>query len=654
MAIKKNGSKTVKQGGQKEKSRKSIQQRPGSAYSSDILPVYEALLSMEEDLYFVLSKELLIQYNTVNSAHKLGYETEELRQAPFSRLLPSEVHKQFTAFLEHLSETHGDSVELPMQNKAGQLFPAKVFLRQFNWNGEQAIAVRIKDVSLEKRFNIERNMLSHALKNVKECLSVFDLAGNIIFVNDAFQETYGYAGSELIGQPIDKFHPAAANESLFKKIIDQTIPDGWEGELQARRKNGKPFTLALRTSAVQDDEGNPLVIIGVGSDVTEMKLLEEQLRQSQKIEAIGQLAGGIAHDFNNLLTVIEGYLELLISSTMPNDPTHNFVQQIKKATERAASLTSQLLAFSKSQILQPKNIDLNDLINNMSALFQRLISEDIELTFDLDRDIDQIKADPSQIEQILMNMVVNARDAMPEGGSLSIETRQVYLDGQYLRMHNGVKKGQYVLLAITDTGMGMDKETQKRIFEPFFTTKGKAKGTGLGLSTVYGIVKQSEGHLWVYSEPGLGTTFKIYLPAYKEDVRREKEPDKEEKPLGGNETILVVEDEYLVRELVCDTLQNSGYTILEAANGKEALEIYHSNQQNIDLILTDVIMPEMSGRKLVETLAEKYPGLKSLYMSGYTDDAIIRHGVLEPGMNYIQKPFSPRSLLKKINEVLNK
>jgi len=497
-------------------------------------------------------------------------------------------------------------------------------------------------------------MLSHALKNASDCISVFDLTGNIIFVNEVFCDTYDYSKNELLGQDISRFHIQNEGEPSFDEIINTSISGSWEGELQAKRKNNKRFSLALRTSVVKGDDGAPLVIIGVGHDITEMKLMEEQLRQSQKMEAIGQLAGGIAHDFNNLLTVIEGYVELLMSSIMSSDPTHNFVQQIKRATDRASSLTGQLLAFSRSQILQPKNIDLNDLIENMSALLHRLISEDIELVFNLSSEIKSIKADHNQIEQILMNLAVNARDAMPGGGILSIETHDVYLDGQYIRSHSGVKKGRYVRMSISDNGKGMDTETQSRIFEPFYTTKDKSKGTGLGLSTVYGIVKQSEGHIWVYSEPGIGTAFKIYLPAFQEEVQKEKDSQQEPDELGGNETILVVEDEYLVRELVCDTLQNSGYKIIEASNGKEALELYESNNNRIDLVLTDVIMPEMSGRKLVETLVEQYPDLKSLYMSGYTDDAIIRHGVLEPGMNYIQKPFSPRALLEKINEVLVK
>ncbi len=617
-----------------------------------LLSVYDTFISMSDDLYFVIDPNGYIHYSSPNSSKLLGYLSEELINNSIAEIIPKEFHDTLFALIANDGQKLPIEFELPLKTKSGQLFSAEIFTRKINIENQTFFAFRIKDTTLLKRSEIEITMLSHALKNASDCISVFDLTGNIIFVNEVFCETYNYLKNELLGQNISKFHVSNDISPIFNEIINVSVSEGWEGELQAIRKNNKKFNLALRTSIVKGDDGAPLVIIGVGRDITEMKLLEEQLRQSQKMEAIGQLAGGIAHDFNNLLTVIEGYVELLMSSIMGSDPTHNFVMQIKRATDRASSLTSQLLAFSRSQILQPKNIDLNDLIENMSALLHRLISEDIELVFNLSSEIKSIKADHNQIEQILMNLAVNARDAMPGGGILSIETNDVYLDGQYIRSHNGIKKGSYVMLSISDNGKGMDAETQARIFEPFYTTKEKNKGTGLGLSTVYGIVKQSEGHIWVYSEPGIGTAFKIYLPAFHEKVQIESDSENETNKLGGNETILVVEDEYMVRELVCDTLQNSGYKIIEASNGKEAIALYQSNNKRIDLVLTDVIMPEMSGRKLVETLIDQYPDLKSLYMSGYTDDAIIRHGVLEPGMNYIQKPFSPRALLKKINEVL--
>jgi len=625
------------------------------AEQNNVTASFEAFLSMQDDLFFIVNEKGQILFAAPNSPQKLEYSEEEILKCSLSDLMPKEVKVNFFSELNRGENPLTRSFELPIKSKSGQLFSAALTFRPHRWQDQLAFAVKIKNTTVQKRLEVERSMLSHALKNVSECLSVFDLEGNVIFVNEAFAVTYNYSKEEIIGQNINRFHPSSNARNTFDQVIEQTLSaSDWEGELLAKRKNGNTFMLALRTSPVVDEQGKPLVIIGVGRDVTEMKMMEEQLRQSQKMEAIGQLAGGIAHDFNNLLTVIEGYVELLLSSTMSSDPTHNFVQQIKKATERATSLTRQLLAFSRSQILQPKNIDLNELVSNMSGLLERLISENIELEIKLTPGLPAIRADRSQIEQILMNLAVNARDAMPDGGILTIETNAIYLDGQYIRMHNGVKKGQYIQLTVSDSGIGMDAETQKRIFEPFFTTKEKAKGTGLGLSTVYGIVKQSEGHIWVYSELGQGTSVKIYLPVSLKQIPKAKVSPPQENRLGGNETILVVEDEYLVRELVCDTLKNSGYSIIEASNGKEAVTIYNRNKKKINMVLTDVIMPEMSGRKLVEILAQNNHKLKALYMSGYTDDAIIRHGVLEPGMNYIQKPFSPRSLLAKIKEVLNK
>ncbi len=546
-------------------------------------------------------------------------------------------------------------LSISIKSQEGKVLSTVLSLREGEFQGQKAIFLVLKDHTTTKRLEVEISMLSHALKNVSESLSVFDLHGNIIFVNDAFVDTYGYPKEELIGKPIDLFHPPDIGQtSVFKPIIEQSIQGSWEGELTAQRKNGESFTISLRTSTVRNEDGIPIVVIGVSRDITQLKILEDQLRQSQKMEAIGQLAGGIAHDFNNLLTVIEGYIELLFSSIAESDPTINFVKQIKKASDRATSLTRQLLAFSRRQILQPKVIDLNALINEIMVLIKRLIGEDIELKLNLQKDVNPIRADRSQIEQVLMNLAVNARDAMPYGGTLTISSESIYLDTAYTRLNPEVKEGSYVILTVSDTGVGMDEEIKEHIFEPFFTTKDKARGTGLGLATVYGIVKQSDGYITVESEPGKGTEFKIYFPGFKKQLPKKEKDKKKIKTVGGHETIMVVEDEYMVRELVCDTLRNSGYKVIEATNGKEAIEIFEKNKKKIDMILTDVIMPEMSGRKLIETLSEKLPHLKALYMSGYTDDAIIRHGVLEPGMDYIQKPFTPKSLIQKIREVLTK
>ncbi|HYJ47399.1 MAG TPA: response regulator, partial [Pyrinomonadaceae bacterium] len=380
--------------------------------------------------------------------------------------------------------------------------------------------------------------------------------------------------------------------------------------------------------------------------------LKEQLRQSQKIEAIGQLAGGIAHDFNNLLTAITGYSDLVLRRLPSDDLSRRHVTEIKKAGDRAASLTRQLLAFSRKQMLLPKVLDLNAVVIDMDKMLRRLIGEDIDLLTVLDDALGNVKADPGQIEQVILNLAVNARDAMPMGGKLTIETSNVYLDGKYAREHISIKTGSYVMLAISDNGCGMDESTMERIFEPFFTTKGVGKGTGLGLSTVYGIVKQSDGYVWAYSEPGKGTTFKVYLPRFDE-ATAEPQPSSVEVELPqGTGTVLLVEDEEMVRQLTRQILEMHGYRVLEANNGKDAIELCREYEDRIDLVMTDVVMPQMGGRELVERLESLLPDAKVLFMSGYTDDAIVHHGVLDQSMNFLEKPFDPNVLIKKVREVL--
>jgi two-component system, cell cycle sensor histidine kinase and response regulator CckA len=376
------------------------------------------------------------------------------------------------------------------------------------------------------------------------------------------------------------------------------------------------------------------------------------LRQSQKMEAVGKLAGGVAHDFNNLLTAITGQSEMCLRSLSPEDPVYRKIAQIKKSGERAAALTRQLLAFSRKQILQPEIIDLNNTVAEMSKMLQRLIGEDIDLMLALSANVGKIKADPNQIEQVLMNLSVNARDAMPGGGKLTIETSNIYLTEQFAGGYLNVPSGKYVMLAVSDTGEGMTAETKARIFEPFFTTKEVGKGTGLGLSTVYGIVKQSEGSIWVYSELNRGTTFKIYLPHVTGSVELAQDKNQHNELCKGVGTVLLVEDEEVVREMASEILQESGYDVIEASDGREALDLSEQFPGEIRLMLTDVVMPGMSGRQLAEKIALTRPGMKVLYMSGYTDDAIVHHGVLEEGTAFIGKPFSPEALAKKVNEVL--
>ncbi len=385
-----------------------------------------------------------------------------------------------------------------------------------------------------------------------------------------------------------------------------------------------------------------------------MATLQEQLRQSQKMEAIGQLAGGIAHDFNNLLTVIKGYSQLSLMQLNEGNPLREKVEEIQKAADQAASLTRQLLAFSRRQVMEMRVLDLNILIKDLEKMLHRIIVEDVELITFLADDLGRVKTDPGQIEQVVMNLTINARDAMPKGGKLTIETTNVELDEEYARDHVATKPGQYVMLSVSDTGVGMTQEVKERAFEPFFTTKDKGKGTGLGLSTVYGIVKQSGGNIWIYSELGKGTTFKIYLPRVDEPPEEMVEKVMKEELPRGSETILIVEDNEEVRKLAMRVLEKQGYNVLEASNGDDALHLPKERKESVHLILVDVVMPGISGRQFVEQFKEVCRDCKVLYMSGYTDNTIVHHGVLEKGMNYIQKPFTVEGLARKVREVLDK
>jgi len=380
---------------------------------------------------------------------------------------------------------------------------------------------------------------------------------------------------------------------------------------------------------------------------------EKQLWLSQKMEAVGRLAGGVAHDFNNLLTVIKGYTELILGGLEPSDPLRAEMEEVQKAADRAAALTRQLLAFSRRQVLAPRVVNLNDLVEDMNKLLRRLLGEDIQLCTKLGSDLGSVTADPGQIEQVIMNLAVNARDAMPKGGKLTLETANADLDPAYSRQHAPLRPGAYVMLAITDTGSGIDPETLSRVFEPFFTTKEQGKGTGLGLSTVYGIIKQSGGYIWPYSELGIGTTFKIYLPRVDEMAARLPAPTEATSGLGGTETILLVEDEEGVRSLTSQLLQRHGYTVLEAEHGQDALLLCERYSGPIHLLLSDVVLAHMSGRDLAQRLSPLRPKMKVLYMSGYSDEAIVLHGVLDPGTAFLQKPFTTASLLRKLREVLD-
>jgi two-component system, cell cycle sensor histidine kinase and response regulator CckA len=472
--------------------------------------------------------------------------------------------------------------------------------------------------------------------------------GFILEANGGLARMLGYELDELIGQnPIEWI----AEES--REVVKRRIADGMEGsyEVIARRKDGGRVVLEA-TARMMVEDGRVRRITAL-RDITEKRKLEEQFRHAQKMEAVGRLAGGVAHDFNNLLTVISSYSELLIGDMTPSDPRRLDITEIQKASATAATLTRQLLAFSRQQVAEPRCLVLEDVIASTSKLLRRLIGEDVELIPPVSHRKTLVKMDPGQLEQIIMNLAVNARDAMPAGGKLSVETGEVTLTDQYASHHWPVQPGRYAMLAVTDTGIGMTAEIRSRIFEPFFTTKEAGKGTGLGLATVYGIVKQNMGFIWVYSEPGRGSTFKIYLPLENWAVQAENKTEDNPENLKGRETILLVEDYASVRGAARQILLRQGYTVLECTDGDSALELLAKSKQPINLLLTDVVMPVMSGRELAERFRVRCPGAKTLYMSGYPDQAIVNHGILAPGVAYLQKPFSSASLSRKVREVLD-
>ena len=508
-----------------------------------------------------------------------------------------------------------------------------------------------RDLALTKLGDSEQRFAT-AFRSSPEGITISTLAdGRYIEANPAFLRMTEYERAEVVGHTTAELgiwvNPAQ-RLSLLDKLGGPEPVSGHEAEF--RTKSGKVRQVELSAESIQL-QGTPC-LLAVIRDVTELRSLQQQLRQAQKMEAIGRLAGGVAHDFNNLLGVITGYGEM-VQQRLPNaDPLHLKVEQILKAAGRAASLTRQLLAFSRQQVLQPEVLDLNHIVSDMDKLLRRLIGEDVELGTALHPGLGRVRADPGQIAQIVMNLAVNARDAMPGGGRLTIETTNAELDAAYAVLHPPAKPGPYVMLAMSDTGTGMDAETQSHVFEPFFTTKPVGEGTGLGLSTVYGIVKQSDGYIWVYSEVGVGTTFKIYLP--RSDTAAAAPSEERPAPAAcTSETVLLVEDEDALRGLLRETLEGNGYVVLVAHDGAQALQIADAHAGPLHLILTDLIMPGINGRSAAEVIVSTRPAVKVLYISGYSDEAVARSGALSPGSAFLSKPFTPRELLVKVRDLLD-
>jgi PAS domain S-box-containing protein len=510
-----------------------------------------------------------------------------------------------------------------------------------------AIERRRSEEALRKNEEMFRKLFSH---NPLPTWVIDRETLQFLEVNEAAVQVYGYSVDEFKKMTILDFRPDEEKAKLIDYLKESSGDGLYRGHWKHRKKDGK--VIQVETTVHELEYSGKRVRLVVAQDVSERHILEQQLRQSQKMEAVGRLAGGVAHDFNNLLMVIKGHTELLLNSLPVGEQYSRKIQQIEQAADRATSLTRQLLAFSRLQVLQPHVMNLNDVVRDMGRLLPRLIGEDIELVIRTAEDLGAIRADASQMEQVIMNLAVNSRDAMPGGGRLIIETSNAYLDGTYNLRHPIVPQGQYVLLAVSDTGTGMDAETQSHIFEPFFTTKAQGKGTGLGLATVYGVVKQSGGFIWVYSELGRGTTFKIYFPRVDQPVDRVSlTPSASEVP-RGTETILLTEDDEDVREVAREFLESGGYTVIEARDGAEALGLVEKHKGDIDLLITDMVMPRMTGQELAARLKERQPGLRMLYMSGYSERAAAESMHPDPSVRLLAKPFSRNALLRAIHELL--
>ncbi len=508
-----------------------------------------------------------------------------------------------------------------------------------------------------ERVEADRERLAAAVEQAAEMVVICDVDGHIRYVNPAYEAVTGYTRAEIVGRHLLAAGPVdgAARDDRIEGAVWDTIAGGrvWQGRRDARKKSGQEFTEEGTISPVRDRTGAIAGYVALKRDITHDLALRAQLLQAQKVEGIGRLAGGVAHDFNNLLTVILTYTECALGALPEDSPLRTDLIEVRNAGERAAAMTRQLLAFSRKQVLQPVPLSLNQVAVGIERMLRRLLGEDIDFVQVLAPDLGVVRADPSQIEQVILNLVVNARDAMRDGGKLTLETSNVDIDEEYAARHVAVTPGPYVQLAVTDTGCGMDEHTRARLFEPFFTTKEIGRGTGLGLSTAYGIVKQSGGDIWVYSEPGRGTTFKIYLPRDPSATAAVVKSRPAVSQVTGTETILVVEDEEQLRKVARRSLEAAGYTVLTAADGDEAMQVSARHPGEIHLVFTDVVMPRMGGSVLAQELAKARPGLKVLYTSGYTDDAIVHHGVLNPGTRFVAKPFTAADLTRKVREALD-
>jgi two-component system, cell cycle sensor histidine kinase and response regulator CckA len=614
-----------------------------------------------EDMIAIVDMEGKRIYNSLSYQKALGYTSEELQaSSAFEQIHPDDRERVRKAAESARKSGIGETLEYRLRHKNGTwlvLESRSSVILDDKGKPEKLVIVN-RDITERKRTEEALLRSEAGFRSVVEDapFGVYRAStnGRFLQVNPALQKMLGYESTaDLLKTDLAHGlfrHPG--EHRRFTDLLGRT-DEVKDVEMEWKRRDGTPMTVRCSARTVKDDTGVPAYFEVFAEDVTEKRVLERQLRMAQKMEAIGRLSGGIAHDFNNLLGVIIGYSGVLKRSLAQDAALLEHALEIEKAGQRAASLIKQLLAFSRQQVLTPAILNLSTLALDMEKMLPRLLGEDIEVSLVLDPGLGNVKADQSQVEQIIMNLAVNARDAMPTGGKLKIETANVELDVAYTRTHPGSKVGRYVMLAVTDTGEGMTSETLAHIFEPFFTTKERGKGTGLGLATVYGVVKQSNGYIWVESAAGKGSSFKIYLPRHIGSACQEEPGGNSEEKLRGSETILLVEDAEPLRKLTQTFLEAGGFRVLSAENGEHAIEVAAKHGALFDLLLTDVVMPGINGRVLAEQLSRRQPGLNVLYISGYTDAFIAGHGVLEEGIHLLHKPFTEEVLIRKVREVID-
>ena len=606
----------------------------------------------------LVAQDGLIKFANHRAAEMLGVPANESTPVPFDSFLhPDDQALVFECYQKRLQNQNMPHVfSFRIKDEQGNTRWIEISAVQFSWEGRPATLNFMADVSWRKQaeeaLHASEEKYRLLVENANDAIVIIQ-DERVKFHNPNTEKLLGYYGMEMATTPFTEFLVTEDRDAVIEIHRKIKTGGGFSGPytFRVRKKTGEEIWVESNAVSIPWEQETALLCFV--RDINEQRSLEAQLQHSQKMEAIGRLTGGVAHDFNNMMTVVIGYSDFLIKGLEEEDSRFKGLKGIKKAGEHAAQLTRQLLAFSRKQLLRPQVLDLNVIIQNTDQMLRRVIGEHIELVTTLGHELWQVKADPSQIQQVLMNLVINARDAMPSGGKLTLETNNVELGPEYVRYHMDVKTGSYVMIAVSDTGTGMDEETKCRIFEPFFTTKEQGKGTGLGLATVYGIVKQSGGHIWIYSEPGNGSTFKIYLPGMVEEAGPEESTKAPVESPSGSETVLLVEDDEGLRELVCDVLRGKNYRVLDASDTEEALAICQKHAETIHLLLTDVVMPKMNGPDLAKHLTRIHKEMKVLYMSGYTDNAVVNHGVMDPETFFLEKPFSPEVLLHRVRQILD-